>query len=172
MKICSRCKISKAFSEFHVNKATKDRHQTECKSCALARIKARSEHYQKNLQHIKNKTCKACKKNFSVENFFKSKATKDGYGIYCKICQKRRNLIYRYNISENDFNLMAKNGCEVCGSFESLVIDHNHNCCQSANSCGKCVRGVLCSKCNMAEGLLGSDIKKIKSLLEYVAKHG
>jgi|FreactTroBogLake_1042271.scaffolds.fasta_scaffold28528_2 hypothetical protein len=52
-------------------------------------------------------------------------------------------------------------GCAICGRNETgmdswnkklkrLSIDHNHKCCPGGNSCGKCVRGILCSKCNPA----------------------
>lgn len=28
------------------------------------------------------------------------------------------------------------------------VVDHDHACCPRSNSCGKCVRGILCRECN------------------------
>jgi hypothetical protein len=38
-----------------------------------------------------------------------------------------------------------------------LAVDHDHACCPGGSSCGKCVRGLLCSTCNSALGLLGED---------------
>lgn len=36
-------------------------------------------------------------------------------------------------------------------------IDHDHACCPGEKSCGKCIRGVLCKKCNTAIGMLDDD---------------
>ena len=50
--------------------------------------------------------------------------------------------------------------CEACGSLENLHIDHCHTT--------GVVRGILCSKCNIALGLLKDKGKNIQGLLEYL----
>lgn len=49
--------------------------------------------------------------------------------------------------------------CDICGrqlerrtSIGKAVIDHNHGCCAGERSCGACIRGVLCSRCNTMVG--------------------
>ena len=38
------------------------------------------------------KTCKKCNKNKEINEFYKNKAKKDGFDIYCKICNKENTL--------------------------------------------------------------------------------
>lgn len=63
---------------------------------------------------------------------------------------------------------MKKNGCYVCGSFERLVVDHDHKCCPVNKMCDNCIRGILCHKCNTAAGLLDDDPNRMISLSMYI----
>lgn len=36
-------------------------------------------------------------------------------------------------------------------------VDHDHQCCPGSRSCGNCIRGVSCHKCNTGIGLFGDD---------------
>jgi hypothetical protein len=33
-------------------------------------------------------------------------------------------------------------------------VDHDHSCCPGRQTCGKCVRGLICRQCNTAFGVL------------------
>ena len=69
-------------------------------------------------------------------------------------------------------NLKDIDKCNVCGTTENLTIDHDHSCCPGAviESCGECVRGVLCRNCNAAEGLLKSDPSLVRALADYIER--
>ena len=61
-------------------------------------------------------------------------------------------------------------GCDICivgdtkGHRVKAHVDHDHNT-------GK-VRGLLCSKCNQAIGLLGNNIVTLQRLIEYLTRNG
>lgn len=37
------------------------------------------------------KICRKCGKELSIDNFYKDRTTKDGFGFYCKACIKSYN---------------------------------------------------------------------------------
>jgi hypothetical protein len=86
-----------------------------------------------------------------------------------------------YGLTEEEYEARAeaqKGLCASCGGppgmtgggTERLVVDHDHSCCPGPISCGKCVRGLICNKCNFAAGYLDDDMKKVLALYEYLLK--
>ena len=82
----------------------------------------------------------------------------------------------RFGITLEEYNkrLLTQNGvCEICGNFETelsnagkiknLSVDHNH----STNK----VRGLLCSNCNVALGLMKEDELRLQRMIDYIRKH-
>lgn len=47
--------------------------------------------------------------------------------------------------------LEQDNRCAVCGKVFTRTAsqDHNHACCPTQKTCGKCKRGLVCQSCNM-----------------------
>ncbi len=90
----------------------------------------------------------------------------------------RRLLRVRYGISVQQYDAqLAKQGggCAICGevnrSGRRLHVDHDHSCCRSgARSCGKCLRGLLCSACNTGIGQLQESPRLMLLAIEYLTK--
>lgn len=64
-----------------------------------------------------------------------------------------------YKMSIEDYEEMLTDqggGCAICGKSPSpkkrLNVDHDHACCPGEVTCGKCVRGLLCTPCNVFLG--------------------
>ena len=68
---------------------------------------------------------------------------------------------YNYNLTKEEYEALPKS-CEVCGSTDNLCIDHNHET--------GLVRGVLCSRCNSALGLLRENSSIILRLASYITE--
>lgn len=71
--------------------------------------------------------------------------------------------------------LAAQGGvCAICGAEPGkdgntfLCVDHDHSCCPGPTSCGKCVRGLLCSKCNVAIGFFYDDVTSLRNAANYL----
>lgn len=135
------------------------------------------------------KICIRCGELKDIELFAKGNKYSDGRRNYCKQCHskyvtqyikdnpsKRSKSDYkrkfkRHGLDESSYlSLFNKyNGkCHSCKDRDAVNIDHDHSCCPGSYSCGKCVRGVLCSQCNTALGLLQDSPEKIKNLIKYI----
>lgn len=86
------------------------------------------------------------------------------------LCRTDHNRMTKFSLSVLQY-LALPDSCESCGDTWRLSIDHDHSCCPGKGSCGLCVRGVLCSRCNTALAFLQDSPSKIKHLLDYIQTH-
>jgi recombination endonuclease VII len=91
-------------------------------------------------------------------------------------------MMQDYGISEEQYaSMLAKQGntCAICkkpetgiawktGAVKRLAVDHDRKCCPKFGSCGKCVRGLLCSRCNPAIGLLRENKEILTNAIDYL----
>lgn len=75
-----------------------------------------------------------------------------------------------YGLSESEFNkLLDKQGgvCAICGRSNyggrKPAIDHDH--------ITKKVRGLLCTQCNSALGMIANDPKIAQAMIDYLKRH-
>ena len=78
--------------------------------------------------------------------------------------RKERRLIARYGITQEQYNTLLEiqgGRCAIClEKKKSFHLDHNHKSGQ--------IRGLLCSSCNMAIGLMKEDFVKLYLAEEYL----
>ena len=116
-----------------------------------------------------HKLCPKCKETKPLAGFYRNRGQKHGVTSYCKPChnaskndphvQRRWYLKTAYGLTLADYDDMLAaqgGGCAICfgkpDAGKSLAVDHDHNCCATTKTCGKCIRGLLCGRCNRALG--------------------
>ena len=139
------------------------------------------------------KTCCRCKRSKSLDAFNVRRLSKDGRNSTCRECyndpvvvraRRDRRLMLMYGITLADFERLLrrqKHRCAICprkaSHFvvagrvrRSLNIDHNHACCPGKKSCGKCIRGLLCVRCNRVVGAMEDDASLLRRAAEYLER--
>ena len=120
---------------------------------------------------VKQKVCKRCNLSLPLAAFHKDARRQDGRISFCRTCQAKRRQVLRYGLSETELDaLLLKQGghCAVCDATTDLVVDHDHSCCPAGTSCGKCVRGYLCQRHNLALGNLRDNVEELRLLITYL----
>lgn len=86
---------------------------------------------------------------------------------WCIRCSQLWSL---YRLTATEYKQILDNQAGVCGlcgktpdqEGKSLAVDHDHSCCPGNRSCGACIRGLLCTRCNLAVGAYeASDVDAI-----------
>lgn len=71
--------------------------------------------------------------------------------------------------TERDALVRLQGGrCAICLSLsQRLQVDHDHRHCPGRTGCRRCIRGMLCHRCNSALGWIGD--QHIERLMRYLA---
>lgn len=62
--------------------------------------------------------------------------------------------------------------CYLCGNeldmikSKAIAIDHDHRCCPANKSCAICRRGLACSNCNLAIGMVYEDPARLRRMAD------
>lgn len=154
MKTCARCKQLLPFEMFTPRKGRPPgQYRSYCKPCAA--------------EYNRDFTAKRKADGVPSNAVHGEPRIYEHYGCRCDVCvtaAKWRNISAKYRMTEQDFNLLLVSqggGCAVCGrpdfNGRGWQIDHDHGCCDQSVTCGKCVRGILCSTCNQGMGQFSDD---------------
>lgn len=163
---CSQCEEVKSLSYFSGEYGY-------CKPC-------RSAAYQNKKDHMKNtETHKECRGCGELKRFAKFKSGKQLNHTYCIDCRRERGFeanLERYGLTPEQYVEMfdKQDGvCAICKKPEvrkkRLSIDHDHSCCSGLKSCGKCIRGLLCSMCNNGLGSFRDNASVLRAAADYLS---
>lgn len=112
------------------------------------------------------RTCPGCERRFTHRRATHLETTK-AWSEFCPDCHNETPLTLDQlrahrvgaDLVRKWLMLGAKLPCDICGKTLTRrnkgshpLIDHDHNHCRGGNSCGECVRGVLCMDCNTKVG--------------------
>ena len=174
---CGRPIVSKGHCGGH--------YQQRIKGYELRKLN-RAKHALSKRDENGNKECQTCLEWKDVSAFGNRKSSSDGLTGKCKECTRKdhdpkqsrvRMLARKYGLTIAQYEEMESNqdgACAICGTRDSgstaWHIDHDHSCCGSGRSCGKCVRGLLCRHCNQALGLAREDVEILDSMISYIGR--
>lgn len=176
-KLCSKCGILKPINDFNkFHRRGRVELESQCKMCrhAISRI-----YYEKNKKKILDKQKKRTQSNPERRREQCAKSMREYRKRHPQETKNRaRNANKKHaGLNLEKFNVLyekQKGLCAICGLPETskiggskteadLSIDHNHN----TNK----IRGLLCSKCNCALGLLKVDnfgVLNLQKAIEYL----
>ncbi|MDE2468789.1 MAG: endonuclease VII domain-containing protein [Bradyrhizobium sp.] len=122
------------------------------------------EYYERNAEK-----CRQASRDWYAKNRKRAADQRRAYVARNREAVAERKAIYKYGVSNAVYQSMfdAQGGvCAICGGSEPdkrrarLAIDHCH-------TTGK-IRGLLCSRCNTALGLLGDEINVLRAAIAYL----
>jgi hypothetical protein len=76
-------------------------------------------------------------------------AMHEAQGGVCAICKRPETSVHR-------------------GTVAMLAVDHDRAHCPTRKSCGQCVRGLLCARCNAALGQVGDSPDVLRAMIAYL----
>lgn len=133
------------------------------------------------------KECANCRGWHDPSSFGPNAKNSDGLRSECRDCRSAAYVANRdkiiearvlrfFNITVADRDAMLANQggrCATCRTdtpgARGWVIDHDHACCpDGGRSCGKCIRGILCTRCNLTLGLVNDDLAILETMKQYL----
>jgi hypothetical protein len=168
MKLCTKCGVEKGSSEFGRDKRHSDGLQSACRACQSAATRARSaQDPKRNQDRVRTWRAEHPEQKLATDRAWREQNRERRRANWARWKREhpeaqdrleRRYLLRKYGLTEDAFLAMLEAqeyACARCGAPEpggrgTWHVDHDHNCCPaSKRSCGKCVNGLLCARCNL-----------------------
>jgi len=122
-----------------------------------------------------NRMCMECEQLLPIEKFSDRGRYKNSRALSCASCVS---LWTNFRLSWAAFQELIENAagrCEICGTDDPGTgtrwnVDHDHGCCSTNKTCGKCVRGILCRDCNWEIARMDDDPRRLERAAEYIRR--
>jgi hypothetical protein len=156
MKTCIRCNVEKPLTDYYSDRTKKDGKTPYCKTC---RKEKAAHQYFKDPTKAKMRAAAARLDNALAVDVARMGITLERYqqmledqNHRCAICRELETVLHK-------------------GIHRRLSIDHDHACCPGRKSCGKCVRMLLCARCNSGLGYFYDNPELLQNAATYLTSH-
>lgn len=189
-KTCTRCKLDKDPTEFSRDRTRIDGRSKWCKLCVRdnsrkyyqtnhvdinERATARRLENPEHARELSRKSAAKPENRAKRNEYNRNRYYENREDILRKSSTHHRKR--KYGLSEEGFDALLQsqnNQCAICYSVEgggngnAWHVDHNHSCCPGIITCGSCVRGILCSKCNQGIGYFQDSAEILRAAANYL----
>lgn len=177
-RICPSCTIEKEVNaeNFYRWKLGKDGYARLCKPCSLTQRQAYVEKNRAAInerERVRDQNPEYHTKKLEMTRRWRVRMRAEGkMSEYSHGEQLRRH--FKKDILWYNETLEKQGGvCAVCQqtSKQRFSVDHDHTCCPGRASCGLCVRGLLCSDCNLGLGKFEDSIALLSRAIVYLSSY-
>jgi hypothetical protein len=167
LKWCPACSKLLPVSEFHKNSRAWDGLYDRCKACNATAASASHAARRQDPEY------REWRRQRTAE--WREELRADGR----LSALNKKYALKKYGLTPEAFAAMRAaqdDRCAICrlrlpDDERNVHVDHDHSCCSGKRTCGKCVRGLLCGKCNVALGGFRDDPRIIRRAAAYLERY-
>lgn len=179
-KTCRACWITRPRKTAECHPEQEHHSKGLCRKCYIAQGHHKDECACGALKQRSSLRCDACKKaSFIAECHPDRPHYGKGLCWECNLQRygRERRLKTTFNMTPQKYAEIKRlqgDACGVCGTDKpgggkgTWCVDHDHSCCPGVRSCGKCVRGLLCFRCNLLLGNAKDDVSILMAAAHYL----
>ena len=161
LRACKKCSSMHPLSHYKHTDSREKRGYYFRKKCLLCINSQRDQVYERRMAanlFPDRRECIVCKEEKHRNEFSIDKRGKGGLYSLCKSCDLKKHYFFDHsqsNPTQEDFQRYCKaTCCECCEQPFENVRSGKRKKCQDHDHDTNVLRGIICSECNLAEGML------------------